>query len=139
MLGGVCGGIAEYFDIDPTLIRLAFVLIVFAGGAGILAYLIMWIVVPAEPVELYAGQRPYTTPPPSGTDPNINVENPEMKNQYDLTAKRANKGWFFGIILVLIGSFLLFENLFEWFHFHDIFPLIFIVGGIILLINAVRK
>ena len=38
MLCGVCGGIAEYFDIDPTLVRLVWVIITFMGGAGILAY-----------------------------------------------------------------------------------------------------
>ncbi len=48
MLGGVCGGLGEYFDIDPTFIRLLFVIITFSGGAGVLAYLILWIVVPSE-------------------------------------------------------------------------------------------
>ena len=49
MLGGVCGGIAEYFDVDPTLVRLAWVLFTFAGGAGIVAYIIAWIIVPEAP------------------------------------------------------------------------------------------
>ena len=49
MLGGVCGGLAEYLHTDPTLIRVLFVLFAPAGGPGIIAYLIMWIVVPLEP------------------------------------------------------------------------------------------
>lgn len=48
MIAGVCGGIAEYLDVDPTLVRLAWVLVTFAGGAGLLAYLIAWIIVPEE-------------------------------------------------------------------------------------------
>ena len=49
MLAGVCGGIAEYFQLDPTIIRVLFVLFsVFAGG-GILAYIILWLVIPKEP------------------------------------------------------------------------------------------
>lgn len=48
MIAGVCSGLAEYFDIDPTLVRLLFVLVVIAGGAGVLAYIILWIVVPTE-------------------------------------------------------------------------------------------
>lgn len=48
MIGGVCGGLGEYFNIDPTLVRLAFVLGSLAGGPGILLYLIMLIVVPEE-------------------------------------------------------------------------------------------
>ena len=45
-IAGVCGGIAEYFDIDPTLVRLGWILFLFAGGSGILAYIIAWIVMP---------------------------------------------------------------------------------------------
>ena len=45
MLCGVCGGIAEYFDIDPTLVRLAWILLTFFGGSGILAYIIEAIVI----------------------------------------------------------------------------------------------
>jgi phage shock protein C len=49
MLAGVCGGIAEYFELDPTIIRVLFVLLsVFAGG-GILAYIILWLLIPQEP------------------------------------------------------------------------------------------
>ena len=48
MIAGVCGGIAEYFDIDPTLVRLALVLITLMGGAGILAYIVAWIIMPEK-------------------------------------------------------------------------------------------
>ena len=46
MLCGVCGGIAEYFDIDPTLVRLAWVILTCFGGAGIWAYIIAAIIIP---------------------------------------------------------------------------------------------
>jgi len=49
ILGGVCGGIGEYFDVDPVLIRLLWILFCFAWGAGILFYLIAWIIVPRNP------------------------------------------------------------------------------------------
>src|SRR5688500_12283836 len=50
MLAGVCGGIAEYFNADPTLVRVgAVVLILITGGAGILAYIIGAIVIPVKP------------------------------------------------------------------------------------------
>jgi phage shock protein C len=48
MLFGVCGGLAAYFGVDPVLVRLAFVLTTLAGGAGVVAYLILAIVVPCE-------------------------------------------------------------------------------------------
>ncbi len=46
MIGGVCGGIAEYFKIDPVIVRLVAVALIFVNGIGILAYLIGWIVIP---------------------------------------------------------------------------------------------
>ena len=49
MLAGVCGGIAEYFGLDPTLVRLGWILFCALGGSGILAYLIAAIVIPARP------------------------------------------------------------------------------------------
>ena len=49
MVCGVCGGIAEYFDIDPTLVRLGWVLFCALGGSGILAYIIAAIVIPGRP------------------------------------------------------------------------------------------
>lgn len=48
MLCGVCGGIAEYFNIDPTIVRLIFVFLGLSGGTGILFYLIAAVVIPGE-------------------------------------------------------------------------------------------
>ena len=47
MIAGVCSGLGEYFEIDPVLVRIAFVVLAVLGGAGILAYLILWIIMPA--------------------------------------------------------------------------------------------
>ncbi len=49
MLGGVCGGVASYFQLDPSLVRIAWVVFTLLGGAGLLAYLICWVVIPDEP------------------------------------------------------------------------------------------
>ena len=49
MIDGVCGGLGEYFDIDPTLVRLGWVLFCALGGSGILAYIIAAIVIPRNP------------------------------------------------------------------------------------------
>ena len=46
VIGGIAGGLGEYFDVDPTIIRLAFVLITLAGGSGVLIYLILWLIIP---------------------------------------------------------------------------------------------
>jgi phage shock protein PspC (stress-responsive transcriptional regulator) len=48
MIGGVCGGLAEYFNLDATLIRLLFVILVFAPGPGFLIYIVLWLIIPPD-------------------------------------------------------------------------------------------
>jgi phage shock protein PspC (stress-responsive transcriptional regulator) len=50
VLGGVAGGLGRYFDIDPIIFRIGFVVLTIAGGAGVLAYLAAWLLVPADPI-----------------------------------------------------------------------------------------
>lgn len=82
MLAGVCGGLGEYFDVDPVLIRLLFVVTSFISGVGILAYIVLWIVVPFEggdtsridtlkrDFEDVTGRlRDFVDPPRTGTPP----------------------------------------------------------------------
>ncbi len=56
MAGGVCGGLAEYSGIDPLLWRVGFVGLTLAGGAGVLVYLLLWVLMPAAP--LPPGEQP---------------------------------------------------------------------------------
>jgi phage shock protein C len=49
MIAGVCGGIGEYINVDPTFIRLLWILFTFAYGSGVLAYIIAWIIIPEHP------------------------------------------------------------------------------------------
>lgn len=51
MIDGVCGGVAEYFNLDPTLVRLGWVVFCALGGCGILAYIIAAIIIPRNPLE----------------------------------------------------------------------------------------
>lgn len=48
ILGGVCGGIAEYFDTDPTIVRLLWVVFTLFYGAGLILYLVLWIIMPKK-------------------------------------------------------------------------------------------
>ena len=60
-IAGVCGGLADYFDIDPMIIRLVWVILFFCGGTGGLAYLILWIVLPLAPTGVAASSAPVVT------------------------------------------------------------------------------
>lgn len=51
MIFGVCGGIAEYFDIDPTIVRLVTVLLIFGMGSGLLAYILGAFIIPENPYQ----------------------------------------------------------------------------------------
>jgi len=46
MIGGVCSGLANYLDIDPTIVRIVWALLILGAGFGLLAYIICWIVIP---------------------------------------------------------------------------------------------
>ena len=48
-LAGICGGLAQYFNIDATLIRVLFIVLAVLGGSGVILYVAMWIIVPKEP------------------------------------------------------------------------------------------
>ncbi len=66
MIGGVCAGLANYFGIDPTIVRLIFVALVVLYGQGLLLYLILWIVMPVEESANPPAPR-YTPPTTPGT------------------------------------------------------------------------
>jgi len=63
MIGGVCGGLAEHFNIDPSLVRVGFVLVTFASGIvfGVIAYIVMMIIVPEETAIEASGTAAKTT------------------------------------------------------------------------------
>ena len=56
-ISGVCGGLAEYFDVDTTLVRLAFVLLALLGGPGIILYIALAIAMPERPRDQYKDKR----------------------------------------------------------------------------------
>ncbi len=63
MIGGVCAGIANYLNLDPTVVRILFAIVTFGGfGLGILAYILLWIILPPKDLEGFSGKRLYRNP-----------------------------------------------------------------------------
>lgn len=63
-IAGVCQAFAEYFDLDVSLIRVAWVVCVLCGGIGLIAYIVAWIIIPEEPYQLLApSAQPDSAPP----------------------------------------------------------------------------
>lgn len=138
MLGGVAGGLAEYFEIDSTLIRILFVITLFIGGTGVLAYILLWIVVPEAPYTYYQTKNGTSTqnstdsvPPPVVND----VEN-YLKIQDEKKKKRIIFG---GMVLIIIGMIFLADNFIPRFNASDLLPLLLVAVGIGILINATKK
>lgn len=69
-IAGVCGGFAEYLEIDVTLVRLLWVAALFLGGWGLIAYIVAWIVMPLEPEPQSAGSQTRVAAAPSQPAPN---------------------------------------------------------------------
>ena len=133
MIAGVAGGLAEYFEIDPTLVRIIFIVSLFLGGTGILAYIILWIVVPEAPII-------FSTPSESGSAPQHEYE-PAQEEAYAraMDEKRHKRSVYLGAILIIFGMFFLADNYFPHFHFEDFFPLVLIAIGIGLMLNAGKR
>lgn len=136
MLAGVCGGLAEYFAIDPVIVRLIFVLAVIFGGSGILAYIILWIIIP---------QKPYIITPFNTDKPKENSDNSSSENKSDNTAfqmnavnnkSQNNRSIYAGAFLILLGGIFLLDNFVPHFHFGDFWPLILIGLGFAIILNA---
>ncbi|MBS4035743.1 MAG: PspC domain-containing protein [Ignavibacterium sp.] len=147
MIGGVSGGIAEYFEIDPTIVRILFVLAVFFGGGGLIAYIILWIIVPEKPYVFPGSQQTQTEnqsnftqqQPESEAKENNSSANEEPFNYAAFQQKqKSNTGSVAGIVLIVIGGLFLLNNFIPRFNFSDFWPFILIAVGIALLLNVKR-
>jgi len=115
ILGGVAGGIAHYFGIDPILVRLALVLLVIAGGSGILIYLIAWLIIPEEE---------------EGAEPGAARTGPAL----DAATTRLVLGG----ALIAIGGIMLASRFIPYFS-RVFWPLVFIVAGAAVIMGATKR
>jgi len=146
IIAGVCAGLAEYFEIDATLVRLIFVIVVLAGGAGILAYIILWIVVPqnlGEGVEIKAGSKQAVNQFAKEIKDKANEVASAFKNETKTEAEsdelKKRRSFIPALILIGLGLVFLFGNFFPWFAWHNLWPLILIVIGLAMIVNPRRK
>lgn len=134
MVWGVAGGLAEYLDIDPVLVRIAFVLLAFANGLGVLLYIIMAIVVRSEPQPIAEAAPAVQSEAEVGSQPEAQVP-PEVVEE---TQRRRRNVLGFG--LVIVGAIVLMSNVgaFHWFRWDLYWPILVIVAGVIILAAGMR-
>ena len=127
VIAGVCGGLGEYFELDPVLFRLLFVAVTLLGGSGVLIYIILWLVIPED------------TSKGKDTEDTLKENASDMRRTGEKLVKEAStdKGrlWI-GLVIVLIGVFFLVDNFISIRQFF--LPSIIILAGLVVIIKGIR-
>lgn len=169
MIAGVASGLADYMQVEVTIVRLLFALsAIFMAGGGLVAYIIMWVIVPVnnDPAAKFSKFNDYfnknnpNTPPLGSANPfagpagsgNTNWTQPVSDAQKTPFETQAGFGKFNkpndtgrtigGLVLLVIGCFFLMRELDfipDWFRFRNFWPVIFIVLGISIIAKSKRK
>jgi phage shock protein C len=111
-IGGVCGGLGDYFDLDPTLLRIFAVMLFFASGVGFFAYLIAWVIIPVRPYDVEV-----------------------------VRTERESASWHKylpGLILIGVGLVLLIHESW-WFDMTMFWPGLLVVAGLFLIFSGRKK
>jgi phage shock protein C len=141
MVAGVCAGLGLYLGIDPTWVRIFFILLAFAGnGIGVLIYLLLWIILPVEDQKKDATFSDTVHTSSQEIAEHARQVGQELRDMVRQPDSRA--GVLIGAALILIGAFYLLQNLnlpwLRWFNFDVLWPILLIVGGIALLVRRAR-
>ena len=141
MVLGVCGGLGEYFGLDPVLVRLAFVLITFAGGAGVLAYVVLAIVLPNDDV-ISSGSSAQLRHEGESTDAGDLAGTSDPTRGLDSTAaigaaRRHRNRQAAGFFLITLGVAFVAANLgwLSWIHWSVLWPIVLIALGVAILLK----
>jgi len=159
VLGGVCSGLAEYFDMDVTVVRLLFAFTFFVMGVGFIPYIILWIVLPKKGYLYNQYNNPtvdYTVPPQQpGSQFNAPPQpgNPYSSNPFGgnpyggnpvehmRPPQKSNFGIIFGVVLIFIGGIILFNNydLIPDFDFSNLWPIVLVIIGGALIVSGQKN
>lgn len=108
ILAGVCIGLADYFDIDVTLMRVIFVLLFIGGGSGLLIYIILWIVTPKKNGETILESKENV----KGLVSDLGKKTKTMAKEIKKEVKTSNRrGSLLGIVLIVAGILILLEKI----------------------------
>ncbi|MEB0261166.1 MULTISPECIES: PspC domain-containing protein [unclassified Mucilaginibacter] len=150
VVSGVCAGLAEYFGIDVSIVRVIFVLGIFLKGFVVLPYFILWAVLPKRPFNYNEPFRPGVTP---GYNPNYQqaygdvkvdytVPNPPFPGQpFQPVKKASNVGVMFGVILIALGTIFLLDqiDIIPDFDFEKLWPVVLVAVGATLIFNTKKQ
>lgn len=131
VLAGVCGGLGAYFELDPTVFRIIFVVATFFGGFGLLLYIILALLVPAED---QAPDEPIKKVKAAAAQVGKAVEESAREVRTEVTRRRGEHGWI-GLVLVLAGILFLLTNFgfFSWVDAGKFWPILLIIVGLFIV------
>lgn len=135
ILGGVAGGVAEYLDVDPSLVRIIWaILAIVTGGIFVVLYVVMWIVVPVDPgMPLDAGTH-VAGEAPDGTTRHA----PPRAYPRGAGDRSGNGTLIFGLILIGVGAWFLLQQLVD-INMDRLWPVGLVILGALLLVVALRR
>ncbi|MCD4745987.1 MAG: PspC domain-containing protein [Bacteroidales bacterium] len=129
VIGGVAGGLAKYLNTDPLIIRILFVLAVLLGGGGLIIYIVLWIVVPLENNDIFNNNKTFINMEDKKT--NFETDSKDMKQKHD---KHKHDGSLIGgLILITLGAIFLIDRFVPRINFGDLWPIILIIIGVVLI------
>jgi phage shock protein PspC (stress-responsive transcriptional regulator) len=111
IVAGVCGGLGEYFGLDPVWFRIGFVVLAFGGGSGILIYLLLWLVI---------------QPSPNGYVPTVS-------GRATVTGAAV-----VGVVFMIVGTIALVNTVAPWMGQY-IWPIVFVLGGLALVMGGLNR
>ena len=127
MVAGVSAGIADYFELDPVIIRAAFILCTIGGGIGILAYILLWIIVPID-------NRVKVNNKSENEMISDDMKKEEWKEIY--LKRRQSRHSILGISIIVIGFLWLADNLIPQFDVSRFWPVTLILLGLFILARS---
>jgi phage shock protein C len=137
VIGGVCKGIADYFDIDVTVIRAIFLLALILKGGGVLIYIVLMIVMPKKPWSFGPTGVDYTVPPQANAagDPFVYQPQPAMP------PRKSNTGIIAGALLIFFGAILLVDefDILPDIDFEHLWPVPLVIIGLLLIFSSINK
>jgi len=145
LIAGVCAGLADYFDVDPSLVRLIFILAIFLGGAGLVVYLVAWLIVPENPEQSPTAAFAKNQQMKEEVVGELRRVGSTLAEKFEATLENGEERperrstVFVGLALIVLGAAFLFKNFVPWLAFEKLWPILLIGVGVLLLVGAARR
>ncbi len=138
VIAGVCGGLGDYLDIDAVIIRIIIILLTIFHGMGLLAYIILWIVIPKEISITQSTENNYGESEPTFSE-NASEKVNNMEDNIKTNSNSSNSKIITGVMLIVIGLVFLARKFFPILDFQLLFSIAMIVLGVLLLFKSFNK